>query len=154
VAETQEVIVQQLLGNLPRLPSDVAAEMAKDIEVALRLNGSLVQQVTRTCVDCGGLLRPKEADPKLYPRKAKAHFGRGLCRTCYWKVRRIEQGFTGHKQARGSGHGRSKLTEDDVRAIRDAYADGATQQLALAEHYGVGRSQISDIVNRKCWTHI
>jgi len=50
--------------------------------------------------------------------------------------------------------GREKLTEDDVRAIRSAYASGGILQRELAERYGVTPSLISGVVNRKRWAHI
>lgn len=46
------------------------------------------------------------------------------------------------------GHGR--LTEDKVRAIRSRAASGVPQ-CALRREYGVCRSSISQIVNRKSW---
>jgi len=50
----------------------------------------------------------------------------------------------------GESHGRAKLTEADVHAIR---ADSRYQRVIAAE-YGVSLGQISKIKNRKLWTHI
>jgi hypothetical protein len=47
----------------------------------------------------------------------------------------------------GQEHGRSKLSESDVIAIR---ADTRTQS-EIAKQYGVGRTQISKIKNRENW---
>lgn len=47
----------------------------------------------------------------------------------------------------------SKLTADDVRAIRAQYAEGATQ-VALAERFGITQAYISQIVRRRSWAHI
>lgn len=44
------------------------------------------------------------------------------------------------------------LTEQDVVKIRKAYSEGAGNQTALAEQYGVTQAQISKIVNGKAWT--
>lgn len=54
----------------------------------------------------------------------------------------------------GEKHGASKLTEADVLEIRKRYATGRITQRALAEEYGVTQSVISEIVNRKIWTHL
>lgn len=54
---------------------------------------------------------------------------------------------------RGSAHGMSKLTEYDVRMIREWAVLGHTQR-QLAHDYGVSQHTIHAIVNRKTWTHI
>jgi hypothetical protein len=57
------------------------------------------------------------------------------------------------RNARGERIGISKLTEAQVREIRERHASGATyKQLAL--DYGVNRSLIWPIVNRKIWKHV
>uniref|UniRef100_E6VL69 HNH nuclease domain-containing protein n=1 Tax=Rhodopseudomonas palustris (strain DX-1) TaxID=652103 RepID=E6VL69_RHOPX len=58
------------------------------------------------------------------------------------------------RQARGSGHGRAKLTEDNVMDIRIRYSAGMITQRELADEFGVRREQISDIVNLKSWKHL
>jgi HNH endonuclease len=50
----------------------------------------------------------------------------------------------------GMAHGMAKLTDDDVRMIRAS----AEQGVRLAEQYGVSRTTIYDIRNRKIWQHI
>ena len=53
-----------------------------------------------------------------------------------------------------SGHGRRrgrKLNIEDVRTIRDVYAEMPTTQEELAESYGVSQRTISYIVNRERW---
>ncbi len=52
-----------------------------------------------------------------------------------------------NRQARGKETSTSKLTEEQVRAIR---ADGRTQQ-AIADEYGICHQQVSNIKNRKSW---
>ena len=47
----------------------------------------------------------------------------------------------------------SKLTDDDVKAIRSAYASGQ-MQIDLAKIYNVSQPLISQVVLRKKWTHI
>jgi hypothetical protein len=57
------------------------------------------------------------------------------------------------KQVRGSEVGTSKLTEDDVKAIRDYYAAG--ERLApLAGAYQINYYTVSKIVRRVLWKHI
>lgn len=47
----------------------------------------------------------------------------------------------------------SKLTPEDVRTIREWYPAGWTQQ-DLAEAFGVGQSQISNLLTGKTWSHV
>lgn len=54
---------------------------------------------------------------------------------------------------RGESSYRSKLTNDDVIAIRSQYAGGALQK-DIATAYGVSAKQVSVIVNRVQWAHI
>lgn len=51
---------------------------------------------------------------------------------------------------RGSACHLSKLTEDDVRAIRAS----SERQVDLAARYGVGQPAISSIKLRKSWAHV
>lgn len=46
-----------------------------------------------------------------------------------------------------------KLTEEAVRAIRDAVADGEEQD-AVARRFGVSQANVSWIVLRKGWRHV
>lgn len=48
----------------------------------------------------------------------------------------------------------SKLTEQDVRDIREEYAKGVLTQQMLADVYGVSNSNICRIITRKGWSHI
>lgn len=56
-------------------------------------------------------------------------------------------------QVRGVTHGRAKLTEDDVREIRQLFAGGLSRKI-LAERFGVSTTNITFIVKRKLWPHI
>lgn len=51
---------------------------------------------------------------------------------------------------RGSDVALAKLTDDDVRAIRQSTGKGRD----LARHYGVSPSVISNVRNRKTWAHV
>ena len=54
---------------------------------------------------------------------------------------------------KGANNPNSKLTEDDVRAIRQKKVEGVTHSV-LAEEYGVTKTTISQIYNRKLWAHV
>ncbi len=54
---------------------------------------------------------------------------------------------------RGEALRHSKLTEDDVRAIRIAYGNGVKQP-DLSESFGVTQACISQVVTRKTWSHV
>lgn len=57
------------------------------------------------------------------------------------------------RDTRGSAHPKSKLTESDVIAIRQAVANGAEQQ-GLAKQYGVSKGVLGRIVHRQDWRHV
>jgi len=48
-------------------------------------------------------------------------------------------------------HGRRKLTEDQVEAIKEIYHEGALSQKAIALLYGISHQQVSRIVNGTRW---
>ena len=54
---------------------------------------------------------------------------------------------------KGTKNPNAKLTEADVRAIRRRKEAGATH-MELAEEYGVTKTTISMIHNRKLWSHV
>jgi hypothetical protein len=54
-------------------------------------------------------------------------------------------------EQRESGGGNSKLTADQVRQIREAYAAGGTSYSKLAAEFGVNRSYIGAIVRGSAW---
>jgi hypothetical protein len=54
---------------------------------------------------------------------------------------------------KGEASPHAKLTEDDVRRIRQFAAAGATWP-NLATLYGVDRSAIRQIVTRRTWRHV
>lgn len=53
----------------------------------------------------------------------------------------------------GSARGHAKLTEEQVRSLRQEHAAGATQ-VALCEKYGVSSGNMSLIVRNKRWVHV
>jgi hypothetical protein len=60
------------------------------------------------------------------------------------------------RQARqkGTDNGRAKLTEEQVIEIRRRYADGGVTQQELGDEFGIDRTKIGCIVNRKSWAHL
>jgi len=66
----------------------------------------------------------------------------------------VAKGRASSGGVRGERHGRAKLTEAQVLAIRAAYASGTTSQRQLARDYAVDRGTIRFIVMRKHWTHV
>ncbi len=57
-------------------------------------------------------------------------------------------------KARGERNSKAKLTEVDVRTIRDLYKSGGYTQVRLGEIYGLSHRGIGHIVNRKNWKHV
>lgn len=55
----------------------------------------------------------------------------------------------GHDK-RGEKNGRARLTEADVRSIRDRFKNGEAQARIGAD-YGLAQAQVSAIVTRKIW---
>lgn len=55
--------------------------------------------------------------------------------------------------AHGSRHGMAKLTERAVLEIRQRVASGEPQK-NLAAEFGVTKARISEVVNKKAWTHV
>ena len=56
--------------------------------------------------------------------------------------------------ARGEQAGNSRLSTDDVRAIRAEFAKGKTTMAKLAGRYGVTESTVWNVVQYKTWKHI
>lgn len=55
---------------------------------------------------------------------------------------------------RGEAQHRAKLTEQDVRIIRERYAAGGIRQSDLAAEYGIPQTAISAIVLQKTWKNV
>lgn len=54
----------------------------------------------------------------------------------------------------GSGNGRAKLTEQQVREIIDLLIEGDLSSIEIAERYGVSQPSIINIKSNKTWRHI
>lgn len=54
----------------------------------------------------------------------------------------------------GERNGRAKLTEQDVRQIRELSAVQRVSYTKLARQFGVDKTSISDIIRRRSWSHV
>lgn len=54
----------------------------------------------------------------------------------------------------GERHGRSKMKDVEVRAIRKRYARGGISILALADRYDICYNTCRAIITRKTWKHV
>lgn len=55
---------------------------------------------------------------------------------------------------RGERHGRAKLTDDAVRAMRAEYATGDTSYKKLAAKFGVSKPAVWHVISRRAWSHV
>ena len=55
---------------------------------------------------------------------------------------------------KGESHGRTKLTDKEVREIKNKYKPRKYSQQKLANEYGVGRTSIQQIIEGRSWAHI
>lgn len=58
------------------------------------------------------------------------------------------------RRARGERQRSAKLTEDDVRSIRNQWHQGGVTQRQLAKMFGVTPSAIEHVVTNRTWRHI
>jgi hypothetical protein len=58
------------------------------------------------------------------------------------------------RQQRGERQGRAKLTESDVRQIRQLWAEQQLTHAEIARRFGIGAPQVSRIGTRKRWKHV
>lgn len=59
-----------------------------------------------------------------------------------------------HKSHVGEECHNAKLTDEQVRAIRDEYQPWVVSQRSLAAEYGVSKNVIQRIVENSGWTHV
>jgi HNH endonuclease len=58
------------------------------------------------------------------------------------------------RTARGEKSGMHKLTEDQVREIRQRYSEGGVSQRTLAGAYGVSIGVINTVIHQDAWKHV
>ena len=56
--------------------------------------------------------------------------------------------------AKGEAHHLTRLTTEQVQAMRWRYGVGGITQVALAREYGVSEPTVRDILNRRTWAHV
>ncbi len=81
----------------------------------------------------------------------KDHYAKGLCRLHYqrqWAGVPLEG-----SKIRGETHGKSKLTEDAVRRIRELHSQGWTF-VRLSTLFDVSDDAVRDCVKGRTWRHI
>lgn len=66
---------------------------------------------------------------------------------------KVQKGRMRRGDSRGERNGHAKLTEDQVRVIRQRVKAGETQT-ALAAEYGVHLITVSQLVRRLTWRHV
>jgi hypothetical protein len=72
--------------------------------------------------------------------------------TCKENIRHAaKSGLRGY--FKGTANGCAKVTEDDIRAIRKAYASGESQP-SIGRRYGLTQANVSYIVLRRTWSHV
>lgn len=57
------------------------------------------------------------------------------------------------RRPRGTGHGRSRLTEPLVVMIRERVARGVPQQ-EIADSLGLSKGTVNHVVHRRTWRHV
>jgi len=75
-----------------------------------------------------------------------------LCVKCHRKVTPIGKG--GGKVFFGSENPQAKLTEDDVRLMRELYKPWVFGAHRLGKMFGISKQTTLEIVKRKAWTHV
>jgi hypothetical protein len=64
-----------------------------------------------------------------------------------------DRALAGNSSVFGEANGQAKLTETDVREMRELYELGWTQ-VRIAERFAITQAQVSPIVRRLAWTHV
>ena len=61
-----------------------------------------------------------------------------------------------NRTAKGEAHGRAKLSEVDIKTIRNRYIRGSKEHglLAIAKDFGVTKPTVSNIINRHNWQSV
>ncbi len=61
-----------------------------------------------------------------------------------------------NRTAKGEAHGRAKLSEVDIKTIRDRYIRGSKEHgsTAIAKDFGVAFQTVSKIINRHRWQSV
>lgn len=57
------------------------------------------------------------------------------------------------RQAKGSSHGASKVSEADIQVMVETY-NGGKSQYNIAEMFGISQATVSHILRRELWRHV
>lgn len=66
----------------------------------------------------------------------------------------IRDAVAKNRQAKGRDSAWAKVTEKQVREIRERYAAGGITQKELGREYGLGQYTVSAMVRRITWKHV
>lgn len=67
---------------------------------------------------------------------------------------RISEKLMGHETVKGEENGQSKLTEEQVKIIREMYAIGGVSYRSIAQLFNVNHECIHRVVKRLAWKHV
>lgn len=83
-----------------------------------------------------------------------------LCRKCHrrydgnsQKMWDRDHAGRASKNARGTGHGMTRLTEEQILKIRERRASGEVLR-TIAEDFGISKAHVSRIANDQSWRHL
>lgn len=128
-------------------------------QVTLVKNGKRFLFLVHRLVATAFLKNPKNYPCVNHKDGNKAHNSINNLEWCSYSHNNQHARDTGlRQQAYGEDHPRAKLTEADVKKIRETYVRGVHSsgygQQQLASDYGVSTTVIQHILSRKTWTHI
>ena len=116
-------------------------------------NGKRTNKLVHHCVAIVFLSdRSSEGLQVLHDRKGKSD---NSLENLYWGTHKQNMGPDRVRDGtsnRGEKNSSSKLTEADIHKIRELRSNGMLQQ-EIANLFGVGRTTIANIINRRKWAH-
>jgi len=128
------------------------------VEFSLRDWQRLVRRYRGCCAYCGVKAEPVYMDHVVPLARGGRHSIGNVLPVCFycnstkhsmllsvWRHRNLG--------GRGAPEGWKRVTEDQVREIRQLYSAG-TKQVVLAEMFSLTQAAVSNIVRRKTWAHI
>jgi hypothetical protein len=167
--ETKKRVSDSLKGNVPwnkglkgvvKMSEETRAKMresAKNVCQKWKI-GSKMPETTREALRKAntGSKRTEEQRKRLSDAmKGKPYHGKnnGKVRTkeCRELHRQIQIARTDNK---GESHHLSKFTNEQILEIRAKYIPRVYTTYMLAKEYGMSKTNIKDIINRKIWRHI
>jgi hypothetical protein len=111
-----------------------------------KLNGALLRGVLfrpDVCERCGKRVGKGKIQGHHFAGYENALKVQWICQSCHGEI-------DSHTKARGERHPRAKLTERDVRDIRQFLLEGDSLQM-LADGFGVSKKTIVNIKHNRIW---